>query len=260
MEAELGRIDFGLVPLRGAVDGELKLIDGPAPEVYDLVEDPGELRDLSTAGSTRAAALRAWLGARPETESADARYRPDSEASQRLRALGYAGGAADAEATRRDWTPAQLARWSRELTTGLRHYQEGDLEGAIRFLEPLVREVPGCFSGRRYLGMALARGGRAEEGLVHLEAAAASQPDGSADLWWNVATGRALAGNGRGAEEALREVVRLEPGHARALQKLAELALGRGETAAARVHLQALVERAPESAEARWARQRLGRR
>ena len=62
------------------------------------------------------------------------------------------------------------------------------------------------------------------------------------------------------AEEALREVVRLEPGHARALQKLAELALGRGETAAARVHLQALVERAPESAEARWARQQLGRR
>ncbi len=260
MEAELGRIDFGLVPLRGALAEELKLIEGPAPELYDLLADPRELRDLAALEPARADALRRWLRARPEAEADGARHRPDSEASARLRALGYAGGAADAAPEREDWTPEQLARWSRELTTGLRRYQEGDLEGAVRFLEPLVREVPGCFSGRRYLGMALARGGRAAEGLAHLEAAAASQPDASADLWWNVATGRALGGDPCGAEAALVEVARLEPGHARARQKLAELALGRGEPAAARPHLEALLELAPGSAEARWARGRLGPR
>jgi len=254
MEAELGRIDFGLTPLRGALQGSLKWLDTPTPELFDVVADPGETENLTGSRPEPAARLEAWLDARPVRERGDAVLDSDAEAGARLRALGYTGGAPNAEGTRDDWTPEQLARWSRTLTTGLRHYQLDELPRAIEILQPLVAECPGAFGARRFLGMALVRTGKVPAGLEQLEAAAALQPDASADLWWNVAAGRAVSGRPKGAREALERTLQLDPEHVRALQKLAELELNAREPEAARAHLEALLRCAPKSPEGRWAR------
>ncbi len=254
MEAELGRIDFGLTPLRGALEREFKIIDAPAQELYDVLGDPEETANLASTESERAAELEAWLRERPSHARGDAVVDSDAEAGARLRALGYTGGAPNAEGTRDDWTPEQLARWSRTLTTGLRHYQLDELPRAIDVLQPLVAECPGAFGARRFLGMALVRTGKVPAGLEQLEAAAALQPDASADLWWNVAAGRAVSGRAIDAREALERTLQLDPEHVRALQKLAELELDAREPEAARAHLEALLRCAPKSAEGRWAR------
>ena len=87
-ETEYPRV-AGWAPLQALTDGRWKTIRaGAATEVYDLQNDPRELRDLSSsqpngvaAMSARIAALRA--GSTPAARSIT------PEAEQRLRALGY---------------------------------------------------------------------------------------------------------------------------------------------------------------------------
>jgi arylsulfatase A-like enzyme len=87
------RLDFGWSDLRAWRDSRFKLVRAPRPELYDVDADPGETRDLARSDPRRTAAMDAALGealaAMGERESV---RRPDSEAAERLRALGYAQG------------------------------------------------------------------------------------------------------------------------------------------------------------------------
>ncbi len=253
MEAELGRITFGLSPLRGVLEGTHKLIDTPSPELYDISLDPTESRNVASEESARVVELRALLKSRPQHQSSARVEHSAPGTDARLQALGYTAGAGDTEVTRTEWTSAQLARWSRLANDGMRDYLAGDYANTIASLRPLVEECPGVYSGQLYLGMSLVRTGELEGGMRHLERAAEMEPDRSADVWWDIATGRAMAGNIDGARQALEKTVELRPTHVRALQKLAELCLQGGEHDRARALLDALIEQTPASKEGRWA-------
>ena len=56
------RLDFGWSDLRSIRDGRYKLIRAPRPELYDVVADPAETRDLAAAR-----AGDAWRGSRPRS-------------------------------------------------------------------------------------------------------------------------------------------------------------------------------------------------
>jgi arylsulfatase A-like enzyme len=78
--------------IRGVFDGRYKLIvtptrEGQTVELYDLREDPAELRDLSASDPERVAALRAEIAAhwREPAPTAEA----DGALVEKLRALGY---------------------------------------------------------------------------------------------------------------------------------------------------------------------------
>lgn len=261
MEAELGRITFGLSPLFGVVDGPYKLINTPDPELYDLSSDPTESVNLAGAEEARVTRLQALLDEREghaRSSAADAAQQDaDQDVDARLQSLGYTGGATDTEVTRTQWTSEQLARWNRLSNAGMSHYLADDFAKAVIPLRKLVEECPESYSGRLYLGLSLVRSGEVSAGMQHLEQAVKAQPDLSADVWWDVAMGRALAKDMAGAREALERTIALHPGHLRALQKLAELQLKGGERDAARAHLDSLLERAPQSAEGRWAKREL---
>ncbi len=82
---------FGWSPLRMIRYEDLKYIDAPRPEMYDLRSDPFEQRDLSAKRPVLAAAMRARL-ARIETPAAAQPARSVSvtaDTSDRLAALGY---------------------------------------------------------------------------------------------------------------------------------------------------------------------------
>ncbi len=259
MEAELGRIDFGLSPMVGVVDENHKLIGTPSPELYDLMQDSAELNNLRGELAERAQELNQWISKRQSGQRADATHQADAAATERLRGLGYTGGSSDLQDAREDWTSAQLLRWSQLSNAGLRHYQAGDLPEAIAALRPLVQECPEAFSAQLFLGLGLVNTGEVDQGLLHLEKAVALQPDGSADAWWNIAVGRARSKQMAKAEQALLRVIAIEPGHLRALQKLAELRLQATDRAGASTYLKSLIKHAPESPEGRWAAAQLRR-
>lgn len=257
MEAELPRIDFGLSPLRGVVDGHLKLIDAPQPELYDVSADPGETRNLARQEAARVQLLRGWLREREVSRKGDAEFMPDAASTEKLLGLGYAGTVDHAVVSREDWKMEELVTWANLLNTGLRHFQAGDLKASIASLEKLVLECDSSYGGQLYLGMALVQTDSIERGLAHLERATELQPDSSAEAYWNIAVAKAKLGRLQGLDNVLLEVIAIDPTHLRARQKLAEGALGSKDWAQARVHLEALIQHGPKSPEGKWAKARL---
>lgn len=82
---------FGLAPHRTVVEGALKLVDTPRPELYDFVQDPGETKDLADVMPAEVLRLRAALdqfGFGPPAPSG----KMEPEVAQQLQALGYVEG------------------------------------------------------------------------------------------------------------------------------------------------------------------------
>ncbi|HWX24309.1 MAG TPA: sulfatase, partial [Vicinamibacteria bacterium] len=62
-ESLFGRLNCRWATLRGLTEGPFKLIDGVAPELYDLEKDPGETQDLAGSSAERVTRMRNTLGA-----------------------------------------------------------------------------------------------------------------------------------------------------------------------------------------------------
>jgi arylsulfatase A-like enzyme/Tfp pilus assembly protein PilF len=140
----------GWAPLRGVIRGDLKYIDLPVPELYDLRSDPRETTNLVAARTADVRELRALLeipgaGRRPRGEGAIAgsRVAESAEAAARLRSLGYISGTVP---TRTRYTeqddPKNLIGLDAKLQEAVQLYAAGDRTRALAVAEALVRERP----------------------------------------------------------------------------------------------------------------------
>lgn len=85
VESELPLRNYGWSELTGVIAGAEKLIEAPRPELYDVVADPGETRNLLPGAAAKAETLRALL-----TEFVMERVDGgDAEADPALASLGY---------------------------------------------------------------------------------------------------------------------------------------------------------------------------
>ena len=143
LSASLNR---GWAPLRGAIKDHLKYVDLPVPELYDLEADPHETRNLAAASPGRLEASKAILvGFRSHEKSLD-RVAESAQAREALQALGYVsapGGAPPHAPTGVEDDPKNLIPLDAEVQSIVDHYRAGDVEGAIRIGEDLVRRRPG---------------------------------------------------------------------------------------------------------------------
>ena len=105
-ETYLPQFYMNWAPLRTLRDDRWKYIDAPSPELYDLVQDPGERNNLAVSQPRTAHGMRATLmkltGGTAGTMSA---LRVDREVAEKLAALGYVGAGEAATAR-----PASQAR------------------------------------------------------------------------------------------------------------------------------------------------------
>jgi choline-sulfatase len=83
------RIHLGWSELRSLIDGPHHYIDGPRPELYDVVADPAERRDVSGEARRVSAGMRKALEAYPQDVAAIGAIDPEEAA--KLAALGYVG-------------------------------------------------------------------------------------------------------------------------------------------------------------------------
>ena len=163
-------------PLTGVIDGDWKYIDLPEAELYDLVNDPNEQRNVIAREPQRAAALQQTVERWRPAGRAVARSSPslDPDAAARLRALGYASvqvsppigrvfGVAD--------DPKRLLdldrRYTQALTlTGARQYDE-----AVQLLQSVIAERPDFTLAYTNLASVLIESGRPRQAMAPLEAA-----------------------------------------------------------------------------------------
>jgi tetratricopeptide (TPR) repeat protein len=157
------RLHHGWSELRSAIDRDFHYIEGPAPELYRLSDDPAEHRNLLADEPRVAAALRSAIARVAEEPAAPALE--DTETRRRLEALGYlsaparktAGTVAEPLLDPKAQLPALRA-----LEEARRRFSSGDLDSARRSLEGLVEAQPAMVDAWETLGDVLESGGQLE--------------------------------------------------------------------------------------------------
>jgi tetratricopeptide (TPR) repeat protein len=176
-ETRLPAAYYGFAPLRGAIEGSLKYIDAPRPELYELQRDPQETRNVLAERSEDANLLSRWLDTFGAGGSAPSPVDP------RLSSLGYLGLAPSPGGGRRD--PKDGLPLYRDFQAASRALERGEPERALPLLDRLLADSDSPslrlkraqalrMSGRlrdAASELGRARGGSGELPGVHLEGA-----------------------------------------------------------------------------------------
>jgi arylsulfatase A-like enzyme/cytochrome c-type biogenesis protein CcmH/NrfG len=144
-EALSSSLNQGWAPLRGVIDGQLKYVDLPVPELYDIAADPGESRNLAAARTVDLERLRGLLSRLRSTEREARRSPEEASTVERLRALGYVAAREPVPARERyteEDDPKRLIDVDARASEVLRLYHAGDLEGALALSRENIRRRP----------------------------------------------------------------------------------------------------------------------
>jgi arylsulfatase A-like enzyme/Flp pilus assembly protein TadD len=138
-------LNRGWAPLHGAIAGELKYIDLPLPELYDLSDDPGETRNLIASRPRDVERLQARLARlRAGDVGTGGRVQEQQETLARLRALGYVGGGEVAQKVHYSAAddPKNLIGMDAQIRDVVTLYLAGDYAEAIKLCEETIRRRP----------------------------------------------------------------------------------------------------------------------
>jgi choline-sulfatase len=271
VESLFGRLSFGWAPLYGWRDRQMMFIDAPRPELYDVEADPGQLHDLSGTRTADAGRYRRIIEAAVSGAPAAQPGPTSREARDRLRSLGYTGGAGSiTNPSLRD--PKDCAVLAVRIENAMAA-ERADPKKAIEEFALVLKEDPSNLLARRHLAVALTAERRYDDALAELRQLVAAG-DTSAetlvfmgdcyrlsglnekalDAFRRAAErdpqipdpingqGKTLVAMGRRDEgrQAFERTLVLEPGDPEALGGLADLAIERGDLTGARARLEAL--------------------
>jgi tetratricopeptide (TPR) repeat protein len=152
------RIEFGWSELRMARDTRFKYVQAPREELYDLVDDPRELRNLASVEVDRArgmaAAIERWVETTTADRGTDADHPLSPAEVERLRSLGYL--AQISEPLDGEYSggldPKDGMEYSIRVEEARAARLAGDNERAIVILEEVLRADP---TNNAALGMLL---------------------------------------------------------------------------------------------------------
>jgi arylsulfatase A-like enzyme/Flp pilus assembly protein TadD len=173
---------YGWAEIRGVRTPRLKFLDLSAPELYDLGEDPRELKNLHAMQPAEAESLRgeyealaARLGETARRETATAEL--DEDFRDRLLSLGYIAGTESKvkRGTARD--PKEVILLTEPLGYGAQLLKDKKYDEAVNILSRAVNADPENKIGLVKLGQALAGAGRRAEAKATLRRAAEIYPD-----------------------------------------------------------------------------------
>jgi choline-sulfatase len=194
------RLHLGWSDLASLEDERYQYIEAPRPELYDMVADPGEKRDLAAGLPPAFRSMRLELSRLPRALQAPGAS--DPERVKKLAALGYISATSSSLTSASASLPDPKDRVGavEKLKTGFGHLQAGRFAQAA----PLFREL-------------------------------LAQDPGMTDVWGMLAQADLQLGNEREALQALKQSARLSPSP-EALMALAEFYLETGRYDLAREH------------------------
>lgn len=257
-------LEYGWQPQTVAVEGSQKVISAGRHEVYDVVADPGETKDLG-ASVTPSRAIRTALSDYPVPSPGAARA-PSSlgdEERKKLASLGYVSAGA-APVIRKDAPrPVDMARLFDVMEKASGLFVRGEYRQVIPLLERILAEdahnldatlrlatahstlgndaqalkmferakemAPLSADVRTYLGLHLARGSRWEEAVPMLEKSEAEEP-GRLPVLEALARVRERQGRAREAITTWQKVHSSRPPTATELVRLGGLAMDTEDT------------------------------
>lgn len=274
-EALSASLNRGWAPLTGIIRGELKFIDLPLAELYDLRGDPAEAKNVYAERRRDSTAARAAL--RQVQVAPDKGRSVSAEEAARLRSLGYVIGASASNVTAAD-DPKNLVHVDAKIHRIIELHQLGKANDAVALAREVVREQPRMAAGQELLAFVLQESERVPEAIDVLQAlvksgqastSAKSQlaklltetgrapealqlltplASGSSDPDVINAYGIALSEAGRVGDAAaqFRRAIELDPNNAPAWQNLGIAALRANDVRAAEEHLTRALQLNPD--------------
>jgi Flp pilus assembly protein TadD len=278
-------LNRGWAPLRGVVQGRLKFVDLPIPELYDLAADPTESRNLATERPDTVARMRSTLADFPPLDRALRRSEETDETRARLEALGYLTSESSPlkERYTEEDDPKRLIELDRMLHDVAGLHARGDLAGAIALCREMLDRRPDMSLGLGRLAFLLREKGDLEGAVEAMQKAfsldtsdmdtlavlaaylnEAGRQSETVDLvqpWVQrdrpdldvlIAYGVALAQLGRHADalEAFRRAREVDPSNALVLADTATVYMMTGDDASAREALNEALKLNPSLARA----------
>lgn len=250
-ESDLPLRAHACAPLRCLIEGDWKYIRSPRPELYDLIEDPGEASNVHALRPGIASSMAQRLAQTEETmkHAAAATLHLSAREQQALRSLGYAGGTGATDAPDlpmrdiKDMMPllnlsgdALLLREAGRVDEALELSHRavagapddaellhelgetlvaaGRLDEASAVFERVLESDPERISTLNKLGSLRFQQARTEEALGLWQTLAELDP--TATAFANMGIALARLDRGDNAAAALRKALALEPDHANA--------------------------------------------
>lgn len=149
---------YGANPLLAVLDNEFKYIRTTRPELYDLVEDPGEVNNLAGDLPQKVRILEDKLQQILEQNKRKAQTRSqvelDDSAIKRLESLGYvdAGVKVEFEFDKNRNDAKDMIGFHTEFKKVVSYYYEKEYGQAKKICEKLVKQWPGFYRTSLYLG------------------------------------------------------------------------------------------------------------
>jgi len=268
-ESLFGRLHCHWSILRSWIDGDWKLIEGAEPELYNLKDDPHEAVDLAEERPEELRRLRGALWSAmqkmaPGGDSARA-VSVSEEQAERLRSLGYAGGASVAATLDEPGLPDPRARvhlYDRlkalfaargfqlreavaeaaaiasddpgnpfaHFTLARLAYRHGSLGLARQAFEQTLEIDPDQPGVRLSLGRLLKDMGRLEDSERELRISLELSPEDDPGAAIALADTLLAQGRPEDAEPLLDAVLEREPRHVEAIGSMGRLYLAQGRT------------------------------
>ena len=254
-EAMVPLLMYGWSPLTFIRDSRYKYIQAPRPELYDLLADPGETKNLVAARTDVAADFRARLEAlkKDVTRSATAAetLSPDPEVEAKLRSLGYVSGGsrpapAPTTAGAADLAdPKDMVETLDRINRIYASFGGGEFDEVVQEARSILAANPDNASVRYYLAGALVSLGRHDEALREFDALIARSPRDTEAL---SNKGWCLINMERYEEAAavFEQVLKLNPSHVHARASLGNIAFVRGNYDEAQRIYEDVLKREPD--------------
>jgi arylsulfatase A-like enzyme/Tfp pilus assembly protein PilF len=216
-ETFLPRIHFNWSELRGSENAKYHFIDAPRPELYDLANDPGEVRNLFNEKKAVSEEMRAKLAGMIRDYSAGKELAEktglDPALMERLKALGYAGfsGGSDPTISSRDLPDPKDRIVTYELISdAIADGQHGRYQDSIDKLKNVVKTEPNSVPAHYLEGLDYYRLKMYEQAVNELKKTVQLSPD-YALAFFNLAMAQAHAGQMDDAIATLQRALQLDP-------------------------------------------------
>jgi arylsulfatase A-like enzyme/Tfp pilus assembly protein PilF len=237
------RYHYGWSELLSVQDERHQYIRAPRPELYDLKDDPRELADQSGGDSARLAtldkALTDHLTRMTNAAAAKGPQAVDSEAEEKLAALGYVGGGVSARhlEDRPRGDPKDKIRLYNLLKQAGSSSTEGRIDEAIAQVREALSADPDIVEGYMLLGNFQKKAKRPAEAVASYKQALERDPEHQGALF-SLAIAYKDQGQLKDAQVGFERARALDPRNGKVLWQLADLFMREGDQAKAQAVIQ----------------------
>ena len=221
--------------LLGVINARYKYIQTTRPELYDLVQDPGETKNLLMQEPHRARILQdrlsSILEASVNEKSTDSKMELDEEGRKKLESLGYIAGAGvreDFEFDQSREDPKDIIEFHSMNVKAKMLIEQKEYSEAKKICEKMIQERPSFPDPYSYLADIAGRRGDRAGAVAYMTELMRLRPN---DAKAHFSLGTALAMQGR-SDEAIRhysEALRINPDYSKAHSSLAYSLLLKGK-------------------------------